>query len=61
MKAKLFLPLGKSQRSLPSTAKKQPMCGRATLSKKPKELEKRYQATFEFNMEAVNALSLIHI
>jgi len=32
------------------------MCGRATLSKKPKELEKRYQATFEFNIESVNAV-----
>jgi len=32
------------------------MCGRATLSKKPKEIEKRYQATFEFDLEVVNGV-----
>ena len=32
------------------------MCGRATLSKTPKELEKRYQATFEFDIEALDAV-----
>lgn len=32
------------------------MCGRATLFKKPKELETRYQATFEFDTEALDAI-----